>query len=123
MLRRLLALFCVTLALSATARERSPASSRDSWIDEASLPAEARATLRLIDRGGPYPYRRDGIVFKNIEKRLPPKPRGHYREYTVPTPGSHYRGARRIVAGEQPPVVFYYTDDHYNSFRQIRRRE
>lgn len=119
MLRRLFALLCVGLALSANARER-PA---DSSITEASLPPEARQTLRLIDRGGSYPYRRDGVVFKNIERRLPQKQRGYYREYTVPTPGSRDRGARRIIAGEQPPVAFYYTDDHYRSFRKIKRQD
>ena len=123
MLRRLLALLCVALSLSAAARENSPAHSRDPWIAETRLPPEARETLRLIDRGGPYPYRRDGVTFKNIEKRLPQKQRGYYREYTVPTPGSPDRGARRIVTGEQPPAVFYYTDDHYRSFREIKRRE
>ena len=66
---------------------------------------------------------RDGVIFKNIEKRLPQKQRGYYREYTVPTPGSPDRGARRIVTGAQPPTVFYYTDDHYRSFREIKRRE
>jgi guanyl-specific ribonuclease Sa len=116
MFRRLLALLCVGLALSATARERIGDGS-----SEASLPAEARETLSLIDRGGPYPYRRDGIVFKNLEKRLPQKSRGYYREYTVPTPGSRDRGARRIITGEQPPEVYYYTDDHYRSFRRIAR--
>ena len=119
MLRRLFALLCVSLALSATARENS----RDADIAETSLPSQARDTLRLIDGGGPYPYRRDGVVFKNLEKRLPLKQRGYYREYTVPTPGSTDRGARRIIAGEQPPVVFYYTDNHYRSFHRIERRE
>ena len=123
MLRRLLVLLCVTLTLSAAARENSPPYGRTPWIAEASLPAEARETLRLIDRGGPFPYRRDGVTFKNLEKRLPLKQRGHYREFTVPTPGSRDRGARRIVTGEQPPAVFYYTDDHYRSFREIKRRE
>lgn len=119
MLRRLLALLCLALALSAAARERSA----ESGIAVADLPPEARETLRLIDRGGPYPYRRDGVIFKNIEKRLPQQQRGYYREYTVPTPGRADRGARRIIAGEQPPVVFYYTADHYRSFSRIKRRE
>ena len=92
----------------------------DDRIAIADLPAEARATLRLIDAGGPFPYRRDGVVFQNREKLLPLMPRGHYREYTVATPGARNRGARRIVAGGQPPTVFYYTDDHYRSFRRIR---
>lgn len=123
MLRRLFVLLCVALSLSAGARENPSSYSRDQWIAEASLPAEARETLRLIDRDGPYPYRRDGLTFKNLEKRLPLKQRGYYREYTVPTPGSPDRGARRIVTGAQPPTVFYYTDDHYRSFREIKRRE
>ena len=87
----------------------------------AQLPEEARATLKLIDAGGPYPYRRDGIVFQNRERRLPEQARGYYREYTVPTPGSTDRGARRIVTGDKPPIVFYYTADHYKSFRRIQR--
>jgi ribonuclease T1 len=84
-----------------------------------ALPAEARATLRLIDRGGPFPYDRDGVEFRNFEKRLPLKPRGYYREYTVRTPGVKHRGARRIVAGAAGEL--YYTEDHYQSFRRIRR--
>lgn len=90
-------------------------------VPVAQLPEEARATLKLIDAGGPYPYRRDGIVFQNRERRLPEQPRGYYREYTVPTPGSKDRGARRIVTGDKPPLVFYYTADHYKSFRRIQR--
>jgi len=84
----------------------------------ADLPPEARETLQLIDRGGPYPYRRDGVVFGNRERRLPLKPHGYYREYTVPTPGARNRGARRIVAGDPER---YYTDDHYRTFRRIER--
>ena len=93
-------------------------------IDE--LPAEARQTLALIRRGGPFPYRKDGTVFGNREKRLPLQQRGYYTEYTVKTPGSRDRGARRIVAGRgalgDPATSgeYYYTDDHYNTFRRIR---
>ena len=76
-------------------------------------------TLALIQRGGPFPYSRDGIVFENREKLLPLKPRGYYREYTVPTPGLNHRGARRVVTGGDPPEVYYYTEDHYRSFRKI----
>jgi ribonuclease T1 len=83
------------------------------------LPGEARATLEAIARGGPYAYDRDGTVFQNREGLLPPKPRGYYREYTVATPGSRDRGARRIVTGGDPPEVYYYTEDHYRSFRRI----
>ena len=123
MLRRLAALLCIGFALSAGARENVVETSHVTGVAEASLPPEARETLRLIDRDGPYPYRRDGIVFKNLEKRLPLKQRGYYREYTVPTPGSRDRGARRIITGEQPPAVFYYTDDHYRSFSRIKRQD
>jgi guanyl-specific ribonuclease Sa len=84
-----------------------------------TLPPEAHATLRLIAAGGPFPYDRDGTVFQNREGRLPAQPRGHYREYTVPTPGSPDRGARRIVTGGDPPTEYFYTDDHYRSFRRL----
>lgn len=83
------------------------------------LPAEARQTLQLIRSGGPFPYERDGIVFGNYERHLPERRRGYYREYTVPTPGLAHRGARRIVAGGDPPREFWYTGDHYESFRRI----
>jgi len=85
----------------------------------AFLPPEAVATLEAIERGGPYSYDRDGSVFQNRERRLPDQPRGYYREYTVETPRSPDRGARRIVAGGDPPEVFYYTDDHYRTFRRV----
>ena len=84
----------------------------------ADLPLEARHTVALIRRGGPFPYDRDGIVFGNFEKRLPGRERGYYREYTVPTPGVKHRGARRIVSGRGGEL--YYSDDHYQSFRRIR---
>jgi len=87
-------------------------------ISVKKLPEEARETLTLIKRGGPFPYRKDGGTFGNREKRLPAKARGYYREYTVPTPGARDRGARRIVAGRGGE--YYYTDDHYNSFKRIR---
>lgn len=87
-----------------------------------SLPAEAQTTAQRIRQGGPFPYAKDGTVFGNRERLLPPKRRGHYREYTVKTPGSRDRGARRIVCGgERPtePEVCYYTADHYASFARI----
>ncbi|MGG6461569.1 ribonuclease domain-containing protein [Solilutibacter silvestris] len=85
----------------------------------AGLPPEARDTLRLIAQGGPFPYRQDGVVFGNREGRLPDHPYGYYHEYTVVTPGAPTRGTRRIITGGTPPQVWYYTDDHYRSFRRI----
>ena len=81
------------------------------------LPPEARETIALVKAGGPFPYQRDGSVFYNREGQLPKRSRGYYREYTVKSPGAKDRGARRIVAGQRGE--FYYTDDHYRSFRRI----
>ncbi len=86
----------------------------------AYLPPEARATLRSIAAGGPFPHRQDGVVFGNYEGLLPNEPRGYYHEYTVETPGAGDRGARRIITGGEPPQIYYYTDDHYHSFRSFR---
>lgn len=80
-----------------------------------TLPAEATKTWKLIEANGPFPYpRNDGVTFQNREKRLPAKNSGYYKEYTVPTPGSPDRGARRIVTGSEKEV--FYTGDHYSSF-------
>ena len=84
----------------------------------AKLPPEARETIALIKAGGPFPYQQDGRAFSNREMLLPRKSRGYYREYTVRTPGARDRGARRVVAGSAGE--YYYTDDHYRSFRRIR---
>ena len=110
---------------SGTASAPSAASTRDpesglAVVDLGSLPIEARQTVGLIERGGPYPYAKDGAVFGNREGRLPARPNGFYREYTVPTPGSDDRGPRRIVTGDQDRQ-FFYTDDHYASFVRVRR--
>ncbi|MGO4256328.1 ribonuclease domain-containing protein [Marmoricola sp. RAF53] len=83
----------------------------------ADLPPEARAVARAIHAGGPFRYDRDGVTFGNREGLLPSRPRGFYREYTVPTPGESDRGARRIVAGQDGRL--YWTSDHYASFRRI----
>jgi ribonuclease T1 len=85
------------------------------------LPRPGRETYELIRLGGPFPYDKDGSVFGNRERQLPIEKRGFYREYTVKTPGSSDRGARRIVCGGPPrtPHACYYTADHYASFRQI----
>jgi ribonuclease T1 len=81
------------------------------------LPKEARETIRLIRRGGPFPFEKDGSTFGNREGLLPKRPNGYYKEYTVITPGSRDRGARRIVGGREGEL--YYTDDHYDSFRRV----
>lgn len=97
--------------------KRDPSANSAGYPD--FLPPEAIDTLQTIARGGPYPYRQDDGVFGNRERRLPSQPRGYYREYTVETPGSRDRGARRIVAGGRPPTEYFYTDDHYRSFRRF----
>lgn len=88
----------------------------------AALPREAQTTHRLVLAGGPFPYDKDGSVFGNRERLLPPKARGYYREYTVRTPGARNRGARRLVCGGTPattPDACFYTTDHYASFKRI----
>lgn len=88
----------------------------------AELPSQARTTYRLIFKGGPFPFDKDGTVFGNRERLLPAHRRGYYREYTVKTPWARDRGARRIVCGGTVPTqpqACYYTSDHYNSFRKI----
>jgi ribonuclease T1 len=114
-------LVCFTLALApfAAIGKGPPLSA----IAAQDLPAEARATLAHIRTGGPFPYERDGVVFGNRERLLPPAPRGYYHEYTVPTPGVKSRGARRIVCGGHAATLAecYYSDDHYQSFRKIQR--
>lgn len=103
------------------AQARGPITASDP-VSLAELPPEAQQTERLIRAGGPFPYSKDGTTFGNRERLLPRRDRGYYREYTVPSPGSRNRGARRIVCGGDPPVkpeVCYYTEDHYASFRRI----
>ncbi len=119
-----LALALMTVAATAaiaTAKE-SPALGGPGTIGLASLPAEAQQTQALILRGGPFPFPKDGTVFGNRERLLPSNPRGFYREYTVKTPGSRDRGARRIVCGGPEPArpeACFYTADHYTSFKRI----
>ncbi|MFF3910393.1 ribonuclease domain-containing protein [Streptomyces sp. NPDC001848] len=117
-------LVCLTVLLTGcSATDTGTRAPAPSWaahlatVQAARLPAEARHTLALIDKGGPYPYAKDGTVFGNVEHRLPAHPRGYYHEYTVPTPGAHDRGARRIVTGQGGEI--YYSDDHYNTFRAV----
>jgi ribonuclease T1 len=83
-----------------------------------SLPRQVAVTVHRIEGGGPFPYPADdGVVFHNYEHLLPSEPDGYYHEYTVPTPGSPDRGARRIVTGKNG--AFYYTPDHYDSFERV----
>ncbi len=91
-------------------------------IAAADMPQEARTTLMLIKQGGPFTYDKDGVVFGNYEARLPRQRRGYYHEYTVKTPRARNRGARRIIAGGDARTSgeYYYTDDHYESFRKIK---
>jgi len=117
-MRWLAAALLLVLSLAVFARGEVPQPGAGTEIAVSQLPPEARETIALIRRGGPYPYERDGTVFGNFEKRLPAQARGYYREYTVRTPGVKNRGARRIVAGKGGEL--YYTDDHYDSFRRIR---
>jgi len=107
------------LALPAAAQKAPPAPVGE--IAVAELPPEARATLALIRKGGPYPYAKDHAVFGNREAHLPRQKHGYYREYTVKTPGERTRGARRVIAGKGGEM--FYTDDHYNTFRRIREQE
>ena len=123
-MRRLVIACCALLACAGAVSAQGPAAI--GAIAAAALPQEAHATLQLIKAGGPFPYAQDGSVFGNREKMLPYRQRGYYREYTVRTPGARDRGARRIIAGSgasgdvRTSGEYYYTDDHYNSFRRIR---
>jgi ribonuclease T1 len=92
-----------------------PASALAQFPDEERRAIEA--TVDLIRAGGPFPYAKDDTTFGNREDLLPERAAGYYREYTVETPGSPDRGARRIVAGRDGEL--YYTRDHYHSFMQI----
>ena len=108
--------------MSGTVQARESGVEAGSTVSMAVLPAEALEIHRLVLAGGPFPHDRDGSVFGNRERLLPGRPRGHYREYTVRTPGKRDRGARRIVCGGTPPSrpdTCFYTGDHYASFKRI----
>jgi ribonuclease T1 len=107
-----------TQASAALAATHTPGSGLPT-VTAGKLPAEARQVLTQIDHGGPFRYSQDGTVFGNFEGRLPKRPSGYYHEYTVPTPGERDRGARRLIAGRNGDL--YYTDDHYDTFRQVLR--
>jgi len=116
----LAAAITVPLAQARSSMDR-PAASQPATVSVAELPRQGRETYELIRQGGPFPYGKDGAVFGNRERSLPAQKRGFYREYTVTTPGSRDRGARRIVCGgpSRMPYACYYTADHYASFRKI----
>ena len=127
--RRLLwcgvALGLVGAAGTLLARDTAPLVGKIGQMTTAELPKEGRDTLALIRKGGPYPYAQDGTIFSNRENILAKQPRGFYHEFTVKTPGSRTRGARRIICGgkvAKPQVLdtCYYTDDHYASFKKIK---
>ncbi|MEU9077995.1 ribonuclease domain-containing protein [Kitasatospora sp. NPDC004745] len=105
-----------TLAPVAVATEAHAAVSGSVCLT--ALPSQARTTLNLIASNGPFPYSQDGVVFQNKERVLPNQSYGYYHEYTVVTPGSPTRGARRIVTGKRYHED-YYTGDHYATFRSI----
>jgi ribonuclease T1 len=86
-------------------------------VAASSLPGPAQDTIASVERGGPFPYARDGVAFDNREHLLPAEPTGYYREYTVPTPGESDRGPRRIIRGRGDQ--YYYTADHYVSFVHV----
>jgi len=115
----------VALSTPAVARTTQHAGSQD-VISIRALPPEAQRVLVLIQQGGPFPHKKDGVTFFNRERLLPSQARGYYTEYTVPTPGARNRGARRIVAGRgasgNPATSgeYWYTSDHYSSFQRIQ---
>ena len=103
----------------------SESSAVEAVVPLSALPVQAQAVHQRILAGGPFRYAKDGTVFGNRERILPRQPRGHYREYTVPTPGERDRGARRIVCGGKElrqPETCFYTGDHYYSFKRIDPR-
>ncbi|WP_405649575.1 ribonuclease domain-containing protein [Streptomyces sp. NBC_00019] len=106
------------LLVGGTVTTATPAAAAVGSICYGSLPSQAHDTLDLIEQGGPFPYSQDGVVFQNREGVLPSQSSGYYHEYTVITPGSSTRGARRIVTGQKTQED-YYTADHYVTFKLV----
>lgn len=121
-----IAILSLAVGTHAMARDTAPALSKSgSTIRVSELPKEGQETLALIKKGGPFPYAaKDGSVFSNREGVLPKEKRGHYREYTVPTPRARNRGAKRIVCGgpknDFAKQTCFYSDDHYATFKKIQ---
>ena len=114
-------IFGDTLETTTTVNQSIDTSSHSSSQAALTDDVQVKQTLAVIQQGGPYPYPlKDGSNFYNREGVLPDKPRGYYREYTVPTPNIEHRGARRIVTGGNPPEVYYLTLDHYDSFTKLK---
>ncbi|MGF6773999.1 ribonuclease T1 [Paraburkholderia sp. GAS199] len=111
----------VPVQAASTASGTLAASGALGSIGKAQLPGEAGETLRLIKAGGPYPYKDDGVLFRNSAALLPQHPRGYYHTYTVRTPGMTDRGQRRVVCGgpRKQTTDCYYTDDYYVTFKRI----
>ncbi|MEO6919012.1 MAG: ribonuclease [Collimonas sp.] len=114
----ILLLLGLLLSFQVLARESLP----QDMVAVDQLPPEAQTVLAVIKQGGPFPYAKDGVIFGNYEGMLPRQRRGYYHEYTVKTPRARNRGARRIIAGGNPQTSgeYYYTDNHYQTFRRIQ---
>lgn len=87
---------------------------------------ERRMLLYAVHRNSnKFKYgRKDGSIFHNGEGKLPIKRHGHYREYTVDDYTFESRGKRRVILGglkRHGPQDVYTTDDHYESFIEIRK--
>ncbi|HEX8171444.1 MAG TPA: ribonuclease domain-containing protein [Thermoanaerobaculia bacterium] len=119
MVRRALALLPLLAFLFATTllAKQTPNPRIEKAVHDAAERAELLATLQRIERGGPFPYAKDGATFSNREHRLPSRPRGYYREYTVITRGAPNRGARRVIRGKDGET--WYTRDHYRTFVRL----
>ena len=115
--------FCLSAALASGLVHAKASTPGDlpPTVALAELPPQGVQMYALIHQGGPFASEKDGVVFGNRERLLPPRTRGYYREYTVPTPGLKHRGVRRIVCGGEPrtPEMCFYSADHYASFRRI----
>jgi guanyl-specific ribonuclease Sa len=118
---------------AATSPEAPPAASKDTPKSRTTIPnqtirdlegnvayrgeIDVGPTIERIRAGRLLDFPNDGTTFQNRERRLPRKPAGYYKEYVHPTPRLRGPGPQRIVAGEDGE--FYYTPDHYRTFRRV----